>query len=217
MSLTNQLQDFRNQFVATLPEETKTIMNQATQSLVDSRIVDNSLRTGDKVPNFTLTNAVGKKIELRVMLQSGAVVISFYRGQWCPYCNLELRAFQEYLPEIEGLGASFLAISPQTPDNSLSTREKNELTFEVLSDVGNQVARQFGLIFTLPKELHPIYKKFDIDIPAHNGDETFELPIPATYVIAPDGTVIHAFVDPDYTQRLEPKVVLEILHQIIEK
>ena len=211
MSLTNQLQDFRNQFVATLPEETKATMNQATQNLVDSGIVDSSLKVGDKVPNFTLPNAVGNNVELQKLLESGSVVISFYRGQWCPYCNLELRAFQEYLPEIQSLGASLVAISPQTPDNSLSTVEKNELTFEILSDVGNQVIRKFGLIFTLPEELRPIYKGFGIDVAAHNGDATFELPIAATYVITPDGRVIHAFVDPDYTKRLEPKEVVEVL------
>lgn len=214
MSLTNKIQDFRNQFVAKLSEETKAVMGQATQNLVDSRIVDNSLKVGDKVPYFTLPNAAEEKVELEKLLQSGAVVISFYRGKWCPYCNLELRAFQEYLPEIESLGASLVAISPQTPDNSLSTVEKNELTFEVLSDVRNQVAREFGLIFTLPEELHPIYKEFGIDLPAHNGDATFELPISATYVIAPDRTVIYAFVDPDYTKRLEPKAVVEALRQI---
>lgn len=214
MSLTKELENFRNQFVAKVPEDAKATMSQATESLVNSGIVDRSLKVGDKVPNFTLSNAVGKKIELQQQLQSGPVVICFYRGQWCPYCNLELRAFQEYLPQIQNLGASLIAISPQTPDNSLSTVEKNELTFEVLSDVGNQVARQFGLIFTLPEELRPIYQGFGIDLPAHNGDTTFELPIPATYVIAPDGTVIHAFVDPDYTKRLDPQEVVQALHGI---
>lgn len=214
MSLTKELENFRNQFVAKVPEDAKATMSQATESLVNSGILDQSLKVGDKVPNFALSNAVGKTIELQQQLQSGPVVISFYRGQWCPYCNLELRAFQEYLPQIQDLGASLIAISPQTPDNSLSTVEKNELTFEVLSDVGNKVARQFGLIFTLAEELRPIYEKFGIDVPAHNGDITFELPIPATYVIAPDGTVIHAFVDPDYTKRLDPQEVIEALHRI---
>lgn len=213
MSLTSQLQDFRNQFVATLSESTKAVMSQATRNLADSGITDNSLKVGNKVPNFILPNALGVPVELQKLLQSGSVIISFYRGQWCPYCNLELRAFQEYLPEIQSLGASLVAISPQTPDNSLSTVEKNELTFEVLSDVGNQVARQFGLVFTLPEELRPIYQEFGIDVPAHNGDTTFDLPISATYIIASDGTVIYAFVDPDYTKRLEPKLVVEALHQ----
>ena len=107
-----------------------------------------------------------------------------------------------------------MAISPETPNVSLSTAEKNELDFEVLSDVGNRVAKSLGLVFSLPEELRPIYSQFGIDIPAHNGDTTFELPIPATYVIASDGTVSLEFVDPDYTQRLDPSKVVDALKQL---
>ncbi len=190
------------------------MMDKATEDLVKSGIADRSLKVGDRVSEFTLTNAVGKEITLRSLLAEGPVVISFYRGQWCPYCNLELRALQKALPEIIANGASLVAISPQTPDNSLSTAEKNELTFEVLSDVGNKVAREFGLVFTLPEELRPIYEGFGVDLLAHNGDKTFELPLPATYVVAADGKVISAFVDPDYTKRLEPEEIVAALGEI---
>jgi len=110
---------------------------------------------------------------------------------------------------MKALGAQLVTISPQTPDNSLSTAEKNELTFEVLSDVGNHVARKFGLVYQLP--LRPIYASFGVDLPAYNGDDTFELPIAATYVIAPDRTIIHAFVDADYTKRQDPAEIVEVL------
>ncbi|MDJ0714305.1 MAG: peroxiredoxin-like family protein [Prochloraceae cyanobacterium] len=189
-------------------------MDKATEDLVKSGIADRSLKVGDRVSEFTLTNAIGKEITLRSLLAEGPVVISFYRGQWCPYCNLELRALQKALPEIIANGASLVAISPQTPDNSLSTAEKNELTFEVLRDVGNKVAREFGLVFTLPEELRPIYEGFGVDLLAHNGDKTFELPLPATYVVAADGKVISAFVDPDYTKRLEPEEIVAALGEI---
>ena len=115
------------------------------------------------------------------------------------------------LPDIEALGAQLVTVSPNLPDKSLSTAEKHALTFEVLSDVGNKIAREFGLVFTLSEELRPIYASFGIDIPAYNGDDTFELPMPATYVIDADGTIIHAFVDADYTKRLEPTDIVEIL------
>ena len=115
------------------------------------------------------------------------------------------------LPEIEALGAQLVTVSPELPDKSLSTAEKNALAFEVLSDVGNKVARDFGLVFSLAEELRPIYASFGIDIPAYNGDDTFELPMPATYVIDTDGTILHAFVDADYTSRLEPAEIVEIL------
>lgn len=115
------------------------------------------------------------------------------------------------LPEIEALGAQLVTVSPELPDKSLSTAEKNDLAFEVLSDLGNKVARDFGLVFSLAEELRPIYASFGIDIPAYNGDDTFELPLPATYVIDTDGTIAHAFVDTDYTRRLEPAEIVEIL------
>jgi peroxiredoxin len=115
------------------------------------------------------------------------------------------------LPEIEALGAHLVAVAPELPDKSLSTSEVNALAFEVLSDVGNKVAREFGLVFSLAEELRPIYASFGIDIPAYNGDDTFELPMPATYVIDTDGTILHAFVDTDYTKRLEPAEIVEIL------
>ncbi len=115
------------------------------------------------------------------------------------------------LPEIEALGAQLITVSPELPDKSLSTAEKNALAFEVLSDVGNKLARDFGLVFSLAEKLRPIYANFGIDIPVYNGDDTFELPMPATYVIGTDGTILHAFVDTDYTKRLEPAEIVEIL------
>jgi len=118
------------------------------------------------------------------------------------------------LPRIKELGASLVAVSPQTPDNSVSTAEKMKLTFEVLSDVGNHVARRFGLVFVLPEELRPIYAGFGIDIPAADGDDTFELPIPATYIIDHDRKIRMAFVDADYTQRVDPETVLSALKQV---
>ncbi|NJK37628.1 MAG: AhpC/TSA family protein [Oscillatoriales cyanobacterium RM1_1_9] len=214
MNLTQELQNFRNQFQGNVPTAVQSKMAQATQYLVDSEISQKAIQTGDRAPNFTLPNALGKSVELQALLQSNVVVLAFYRGQWCPYCNLELRALQNYLPKIQALGATLVAISPQTPDHSLSTAEKHELTFEVLSDAGNQVAKQFGLVFTLSEDLRPIYEDFGIDLPAHNGDQTFELPIPATYVVDRTGTVVHAFVNPDYTQRLDPEELISILEKL---
>ena len=121
---------------------------------------------------------------------------------------------QRTLPEIEALGAQLVTVSPQLPDNSLSTAEKLDLTFKVLSDVGNKVAREFGLVFTLPEEMRSIYQDFGIDLPGANGDESFELPMPATYVIDKSGIVRLAFVDIDYTRRLDPDDIIASLRQI---
>ncbi|NES83937.1 MAG: AhpC/TSA family protein [Moorea sp. SIO2B7] len=214
MNLTQDLINLQNQLSAKQPEEVKKVMSKATADLIHSGIIEQTLKAGDRVPNFTLPNAVGQAIKLQELLKKGAVVISFYRGGWCPYCNLELRALQQYLPEIIASGATLVAISPQTPDNSLSTAEKNNLTFEVLSDLKNQVAKQFGLVFTIPEELRPIYANFGIDLPEHNGDDNFELPIPATYVVSQNGTLVKDFVDPYYTKRLDPKEIVVTLQNL---
>ena len=208
MTLAKQLENQLTKAKANIPAEKLAVMAQATTELINSGIAEQTLQVGDTLPPINLPNALGKTVNTQDLLTEGALVISFYRGQWCPYCNLELRALQQALPEFKALGASLVAISPQTPDNSLSTTEKNELTFEVLSDVGNQVARQLGLVFQIPEQLRPIYQSFGIDLPEHNGDETFELPIAATYVINRDGKVVYAFVNPDYTQRAEPADIL---------
>ena len=216
MNLTQELNAFKTKFKANQPEEIKTVMAEAATDLINTQLAEKSLSTGDKMPNFSLPNAVGKEVTLESLLTQGAVVISFYRGGWCPYCNMELRALQQSLPEIEAKSATLVAISPETPDNSLSTQEKNELSFEVLSDRGNILAKQLSLVFTLPESLRPIYNNFGIDLPAHNGDSSFELPLPATYVIAVDGTVAYSFASADYTQRAEPSEIIKALDQLRE-
>jgi peroxiredoxin len=214
MSLTEKLAAMRAGAKERLAPETFQTMRSAIQSLKDSGIEDRGLKPGSPAPAFALPNARGETVSSGDMLKDGAIVISFYRGGWCPYCNAELRALQEKLPEITDLGASLVAVSPETPDHSLSTAEKNELTFEVLSDRGNRLARDFGLVFTLPDALRPIYEKLGIDLAATNGDETFELPVPATFVIDGKGVVRHAFVDADYTQRLDPVEVVNALRKV---
>ncbi len=214
MTLAQQLNDFQQQFRAGRSPDTLAIMDRVTQDLQNANRGDHSLKTGDQVPLFQLPNATGEIVDLGALLDQGPVVLSFYRGGWCPYCNLELRALQQIVPQIRALGATLVAVSPQTPDHSLTTAEKNDLTFHVLSDVGNRIARQFGLVFTLPEDLRSVYEGFGIDLPAHNGDQTFELPVSATFVIAPDSTIAHGDVNVDYTQRMEPEQILEVLQRL---
>ena len=193
------------------------VMLAATEKLTQSGITNNALKVGDKAPFFSLPKANNESISSAELLQKGPLVINFYRGGWCPYCNLELRAYQQILPEIKELGAQLAAISPNLPDKSLSTVKKNSLDFYVLSDVGNKVAGDFGLVFTLDEELLPIYKQFGIILSEENGDDSFELPIPATYVLNSDGAIVLAFPDADYTKRLEPEEVVNVLRTIKNK
>ena len=141
-------------------------------------------------------------------------MLSFYRGGWCPFCNLELQAIQALLPEIKALGANLVGISPETPDNSMTTVEKHQLQFDVLSDVGNKTARDYGLIFTVYEEMRPLYLKWGLDIPTSNGDDSWELPIPATYIIDSNCVARVAHVDKDYTKRMEPDQILTALRSI---
>lgn len=141
-------------------------------------------------------------------------MVSFYRGGWCPYCNLELRALQAVLPQIRAHGAQLVAISPERPDESFSTAERNALAFPVLSDTGSRVARDWGIAFDLAEELRPVYARLGHALPDRNGGDDWVLPIPATFVLSPDGTVRLAFVDTDYRNRLEPQAVLRALDAI---
>jgi peroxiredoxin len=213
MTLATDLQEFKAQFRSQVSNEIQTVMGQATQDLATSGIVNQALTVGDYVPDFTLSDATGKTVHIKNVLTQGPIVIAFYRGGWCPYCNLELKALQHVLPEIQGAGATLIAISPETPDSSLTTQEKNDLAFTVLSDGDNQVARTFGLVFELPESLRPIYESFGIDLVAANGNDHFELPIPATYVVQPSGEIVYAFAEADYTKRAEPSEILNVLQQ----
>ena len=186
-------------------------MAAGTRQLEDMRITDRSLKTGDKVPDFTLPNHNGEPRRLYDMLSKSVVVLNFYRGGWCPYCNLELNALQQALLEIEATGARLVAISPELPDKALDTQQRHALAFDVLSDVGNKVAEEFGLVFALPEPLRPIYANLGIDVPAFNGDQSFNLPVPASYVIDSDGVIRFHFVNVDYTRRLEPDDLLTVL------
>jgi peroxiredoxin len=198
-----------------IPSAALAIMDAATDALVASGISEGSLQPGDFAPDFQLPDASGGEVRLSTELERGPVVVVFYRGGWCPYCNVHLRGFQLLLQEFLSAGAQLIAISPQLPDGSLSTREKNELTFPVLSDVGLSVAGSFGIAFELPEALLDLYADFDHPLELSNGvSGGRSLPIPATFVIDQDGRIAYAKVEADYTRRSEPLDVLAIVRQL---
>jgi peroxiredoxin len=185
---------------------------QTLSDLVASGLSASALREGDVAPDFSLPDARGHVVALKTLLDHGPVVISFYRGGWCPFCNLELRSLQRVLPEIVQMGASLVAISPQLPDNSLSTQEKNQLTFPVLSDVGNIEAKRFGIVFTLPTALVEVNRAIGRDLVEINGEAgAAELPMPATFVLDKSGVIRLAFVEEDWSKRLDPDIVVYTL------
>jgi peroxiredoxin len=211
MSLTDSLNAFKAEFLAKVPDEIQAKM-RAAEARVAAEVGTGRVRsTGDRAPEFELPNARGDRVALRSLLARGSVVVSFYRGGWCPYCNIELKALQDRLSEIQAAGGTLVAISPELPDVSQDTITRNGLRFEVLSDSGNRVASEYGLDFVLDASLRPIYKAWGADVALRNGDDTYRLPMPATFVVGADGTIAEAFVDADYTRRLEPDRILEVL------
>jgi peroxiredoxin len=214
MLLKDEIQKMQEAMLPQIPEDVLKLLFSKIEELVNSGIAERTLTEGDEIPQIILPNAVGKTINVNSMLKDGPVVISFYRGAWCPYCNLELSALQKALPEIKALDAQLIAISPNTPDNSISSIEKHGLEFEVLTDAGNKIAKEFRLVFNLAEELRPIYQQFNFDIPKFNGDESWELPIPATYIVNTDGKIVHAFVNADYTKRMEPTEIISKLKEL---
>lgn len=204
MNLSQKLQSYREESLSKKTEEDKTTMLETAENLKRLEIEKNALKEGDKIPEFQLKNATGDTIKIYDVLSKGPIIINFYRGAWCPYCNLEIAAYQEVLPEITKRGAQLIAISPEVPDITMTLKEKHALEFEILSDTDNAVAKQFGLVFQLEDKLVTLYKKMGIDLVKSQENESSELPIPATYVVNTDGVIKLAYLNSDYTKRLEP-------------
>jgi peroxiredoxin len=212
-TLAEQIASFQQELLPNVPQEIMQSLTEEMAKLLESGIAQAAIGVGDHFPAFALPDADKQPKSLSTLLEGGPVVINFYRGAWCPYCNLEMNALQQRLPDIRAAGATLVAISPQTPDFSFDQVTKARLDFDVLSDVGNVLSRKCGLVFTLPERLRPIYQAWQLDIPAHNSDDSYELPIPATYILNQDGSIRYAYVNMDYTQRLEPDVIIEQLNK----
>ena len=191
----------------------KQVYQEGIDAVIRDGVYDQAKNIGDQAPDFVLSNATGQAIQLSNLLEKGPVVLTWYRGGWCPYCNLTLQYLQQSLPAIQAAGGQLVALTPELPDQSLSTAQKHDLTFEVLSDVGNVVARNYGIVFKLIPEVAAIYQKA-FDLHAYNGDETDELPLAATYVIDQAGVIQYAFLDAEYRNRAEPSDILSALNRI---
>jgi len=210
MNLQQALENQSQQAVKVIPENIMATMQQATQKQMNEKLGANSIAVGNTFPEHTFMNVKFENLELKDLVGSNDyLVVSFYRGGWCPYCNLELKSLQSILPQLKEMKAQLVAITPERPDHSLTTVEKNELDFPVLTDLGSKFSENIGLAFTLAEELKPIYQNFGIDVQKHNGD--FKLPIPATFVLDSKLKVLHKSVDVNYTTRLEPQDILNFI------
>ena len=212
MSLQNELDSFKTTWLDRVGPDVAKLVVDDNASL--KSLADRAMKAGDTFPGLTLVRADGTSVDLGALANAGPLIVTFYRGGWCPYCNLELRAYQQRLGEIERLGARLVAVSPETPDNTLSTAEKNDLSFSVLSDEQGRLADQLGIRFQLSAGIVALYKKFGHDLPAHNGGGEWSLPMPATFVVAKGGRIAAAFVDPDYRKRTDPADAIAVLKHL---
>ncbi len=186
----------------------------AAKSVSAAEAAKNALNVGAKMPSFKLNDASGKTVGSDTLLKQGNLVVVFYRGSWCPFCNLYLRNLQKSLAQIKEAGGNLVAVSIENPDNSLSVAKKNALDFTVLSDPNLTVARKFGIVYELPKETDELYKSHGLDVAKHNAMERAELPLSATYVVNRKGEIVYAFLEPDYKKRAAPEAILEALTKI---
>lgn len=222
MSLQDKLDAFKADFKAGkapyfAPPEIHPIMERATAELIASGQAARAVKAGDLAPTFRLKDQDGNEVSSVDLLNQGPLVVTFYRGVWCPYCNLELQALNEALPELQRHGARVVAISPQSAVNSRKSVRVNGLNFPVLNDAHNETAITFGLRFALPDYLVDLYKALKSDLPAFNGDPSWTLPMPARYVIGTDGVVAYSEVNPDYTHRPGPSEMIPVLDKLAQR
>jgi len=211
-SYQDSLKDLRTNLGTVLPKDALDIFDGDAENLQSDHETILKLKVGDKAPDFSLSNATDQTVRLSRLLKKGKVVLAFYRGSWCPYCNLQLAHYQNSLSDIHALGAELVAISSQTPDESLNIKEKNELNFEVLSDNGNIVARKYTTIFKNADAPVNTMTELGFDFDAHYSDDSRELPIPAVFIIEKDATVSFAkSAGGDYRNRVE---ALEIINAL---
>lgn len=204
----------RKQLIAKyVPAETQAIHARAVAQLKLQKLAASILPTAAKVAEFQLQDHDGRAVSSSDMLASGRLVLCFIRGRWCPFCVGQMETMNIIAPQIEQAAAILIAVSPQTVQQSYFMRDQHKLRFRLLSDAGNEVSRQFGLTYRVPEEQEAIYQRAFVNLPFVNGDSSWELPIPATYIIDRDGTVLYVSANEDYTERPEPSEILAFLSQ----
>jgi len=218
LSLQGKLDAFKVEFDTRLaPPAAVEALHRSVDELIASGAPDRALKVGDVAPEFTLPDPDGNPVSSKALLAKGPLVVSFYRGVWCPYCNFELTALEAVRSQIEARGATLVAISQQLAPNSRKSQRQNGLGFPILGDHGGEVADRFGVRWTLPDYLRVAHTTLGAVLPQFNGEDSWTLPMPARYVIAQDGTIVYAEVNADYTRRPDPSAILPVLEQLAQR
>jgi peroxiredoxin len=212
LPLQGKLDAFKTQFETKFaPPAVLSIMHRVTDELIASGQAQRALRAGDRAPDFKLTDSDGELVSSSDLLSKGPIVLTFYRGFWCPYCNFDLTALEEARAEIEKRGANLVAVSQQTAANSRKSQHANKLGFPILVDKGGLLAEKFGIRWQVPDDLKLVHKQVGADLEVFNGDDSWTLPMPARYVLGKDGIIAYSEVNPDYTRRPEPSDLFPVL------
>ena len=214
MTLQDQLNAFKEQFKTMAPEGAIEAFGRSTQELIDSGQAERALKAGDKAPDFVLTDSDRGEVALKDLLAKGPVVLTFYRGVWCPYCNIELKALEQVAEDIRARGATLVAISMQGAADSRKSQRDNELSFPILTDKNGELADKFGIRWSLQDYVIPVHDGFGVNLPTIHGDGQWNLPMPARYVVDTDGSIAYAEVNPDYTRRPEPADLFPIVDNL---
>lgn len=206
-TLAEELEAKSQYYADNAPKEVLEAFAQGIEDVRSLGLVENAKNVGDAAPDGVLESAEGGQVRLSEQWAEGPVVLVFYRGGWCPYCNLQLRALERSLKQIEGAGARLVAVAPEKPERVAETAANNELSFLALSDPDNSLARSFGIVFTLPDVIRPLYEQM-IGLSSYNGNDKDELPLAATYVIDQRGVIRWVFLEANYKKRAEPSEVV---------
>ncbi|CAK7209384.1 hypothetical protein SBRCBS47491_000423 [Sporothrix bragantina] len=203
-----ELSSILDAFQKNAPEPFKVPINEARANIITTFDHSATIKEGQPLPDFVLSDALGQSVSSKDLLSKGPILITFYRGSWCPFCNVALRYLQTHFDAFASRGVTLVAISPELPDTSLTTAEKLDLKFPVLSDVGNVFAGKLGIVWQQPDTLRPVFERAGHNLPKRTGDDSYKVPVPTTLLVDGKGIVRNTFIDPDYTQRLDPEVAL---------
>ena len=214
MSLQEQLNNFKEQFKQQAPEAAFNAFAKSTSDLIETGQAEQALTVGDHAPDFTLADSEGKSVDLKSLLADGPVILNFYRGVWCPYCNIELQALEAVHDQIKAKGATLLAVSMQGAADSRKSQRDNKLSYPILTDKAGELAAKFGIRWEVQDYVIEFKKMFNVILPNIHGDGEWRLPMPARYVINTDGTIAYAEINPDYTIRPEPTELLLVLDNL---
>lgn len=214
MNLQTELRAFQDGWRDRVGADVAARVAAANDRLITNGLMKRVRKSGDRFPDLVLPDHAGRLVRIADRLKAGPLVISFYRGGWCPYCNLELRAYDAALEELREAGGDLIAVSPERPDHAGQTISKNDLRFPILSDTEGRLSSALGIRFDLDDDIIALYRKFGHDLPTHNGDGAWSLPVPATYVVDRDEIIVLAHIDPDYRNRLEPQAAIAVVRDL---